>query len=895
MAKPEVWLIGSSPECDIVINQPNVSGQHCRLVRIGDQLFLDDLNSTNGTYINGNTVSKRIAVRVTDTVVLGSNIPLPWPDAVVRAAAEHPASMAPQRQAATIKTAMPPATRKSVLTVGRETDNDIVLPFPMVSAQHAKVARGPDGKWSIQDLGSSNGTFLNSRANRIKSSGISADDILWFGSMRVPATQLIGKDSNLGNQIQAEVSIGRGKTIFGRDEHCDQVLNYPMVSQRHAQAYRKGNEILIEDLGSANGTYVNGARIFKPTPVKTGDTIGLGTFTFRLNADGRFEKRDYRGNVTIEVQSLMVEVPGKRLLQDISLTIFPSEFVGLMGPSGAGKTTLMNAMNGYTPPTSGAVLFNRENLYSNYARYASNLGYVPQDDIIHRDLTVGQALYYTARLRLPPDATDHEIDSRISQILKQLGLEGTENVLIGSPEKKGISGGQRKRVNLAMELLTDPSVLFLDEPTSGLSSEDALMVMKVLRTLADSGKAILLTIHQPSLEAYRLMDNLVLVGKDQNSPAPGALVYYGPAYPEAVDFFNPDGVDGLNPGVEPSPDEVLRGLAKKPAATWAQQYQQSQFCKSYVRDRTGGRGADVSGAVNLSGDRSSGMSQLWTLVRRYSTIKLKDSANTLILLAQAPIVAVLVVMVFGDMVSQEVSVDTWATLQQKVPIVMFLMALSALWFGCSNSVREVVGEWAVYHRERMINLKIPSYVASKVLVLAAISALQCAILVGIVSWGCSLEAGFLPLTLLMFLVACVGTALGLLISSVARTSEVAITLVPIAMLPMVIMGGSMLPVHDMNPVMKCCSHFAPSRWGFESLVLLEADKRDTQPEMSSAGAITPLSGRKDSSERSPDVAEGFFPADTRMGVGISSLVLILMFSALIAAIHTVLRMRDVHA
>src|SRR5439155_2183224 len=129
-------------------------------------------------------------------------------------------------------------------------------------------------------------------------------------------------------------------------------------------------------------------------------------------------------------------------------------------------------------------------------------------DIIHRDLTVAQALYFSCRLRLPTDFTDRAIAQRIREVLAKLGLQGTENVLIGSPEKKGVSGGQRKRVNLAMELITDPLVLFLDEPTSGLSSEDALMVMQVLRALGETGKTILLTIHQPSLEVFRLMDNL---------------------------------------------------------------------------------------------------------------------------------------------------------------------------------------------------------------------------------------------------------------------------------------------------------------------------------------------------------------------------------------------------
>src|SRR5439155_14760032 len=167
------------------------------------------------------------------------------------------------------------------------------------------------------------------------------------------------------------------------------------------------------------------------------------------------------------------------------------------------------------------------------------IGFVPQDDIIHSELTVREALFYSARLRLPRDFSNRDIHKRIDAVLAQLGLAGIDDVLIGSPTRKGISGGQRKRVNLAMELLTDPSVLFLDEPTSGLSSEDTLIVMQVLRQLADTGKTILLTIHQPSLDAFSKLDNVVVVSKDAGSTDAGRLAFYGPAYPDSVQFFNP--------------------------------------------------------------------------------------------------------------------------------------------------------------------------------------------------------------------------------------------------------------------------------------------------------------------------------------------------------------------
>lgn len=941
MTASKSWVIGSSPNCDIVVTLPNVSRSHCRLIMQDGRFFLEDLESTNGTFVNGVGVSGRVEVSLSDRIVLGSNVPFPWPDEVQGLGAPLISHQSPRRvlggmqsEITSLEADVPLVEPKLLdssldsgrrqIRIGRDASNDLVLEYPMVSGRHALLTIA-EGQAILEDLNSTNGTSINTPGNTIHRHPISPGDVVFFGSLRVPATKLLAAHPKIGSQADEVFPFTGNEMIFGRSPECDQVLDYPMVSGRHARVFRLGPQLMVEDLQSANGTFVNGSRIHRATPINPGDSIGLGSYTFKLSGGENFEKRDFRGNVTIEARNISIAVGEKRLIENVSLTIYPSEFVGLMGPSGAGKTTLMNALNGYTPPTSGQVLFNGQNLYADYAQFASSLGYVPQDDIIHRDLSVSQALYYTAKLRLPPDTSGPEIEDRITRVLKQLGLESTRDVLVGSPERKGISGGQRKRVNLAMELLTDPSVLFLDEPTSGLSSEDALMVMKVLRELANSGKAILLTIHQPSLEAYRLMDNLVLIGKDQNSTEPGQLVYYGPAYPDAVQFFNPLGIPNQKPGTEASPDEVLRGFARQSTKTWVKSYDNSQHKKNYVTDRAGKTATPPAGAEIQEPKKPLGIAQWLTLIKRYFTIKLKDVTNTAILLAQAPIVAVLVVMVFGEDASQNLNppdglgarywtsgnnYQNWQTMAQKTSTSIFLMGLAALWFGCSNAAREIVGEWAIYHRERMVNLKLPSYLGSKFAVLGGLCLLQCMILIAIVDVGCGLKGNAISLLVILWVVSLVGVGMGLLISSLAKTSEVAIALLPIVLLPMVILGGMMKSVHDMHGVMRLASTFTPTRWAYESMVLIEAENRPegkpilkTQdeeafdklsPQEEPDGELEDEGEESSDYYRRPDIAHLSFPETERVGTLPSVLVLLGMLGVLVGANLWVLRARDVH-
>jgi len=683
-----------------------------------------------------------------------------------------------------------------------------------------------------------------------------------------------------------------GSITFGHDPSCDQVLDSPQISRRHARARLTQSGVFIEDLGSTNGTFVNGRRVTAPLLAQPGDVVSLGCFDFQLQDDLTLVRYDRRGEVVIEASGVAVNIRAKRLLENVSLTIEPKELVALMGPAGAGKTTLLNALNGYSVPSGGRVLINGEDLYSHYDLYRGQIGYVPQDDIMHRDLTVEEALFFTARLRLPADFADQDIARRIGEVIAQLGLQGSERTLVGSPERRGISGGERKRVNLAMELLTDPAVLFLDEPTSGLSSEDTLTVVKLLRGLADKGKTILLTLHQPGLEAFKLFDNLAIIARDRGSAEPGRLVYYGRAYPDSVEFFNPDGDTGA--GAEPTPDAVLRGLAKLPSAQWAQRYASSSQYQDFVARRAGrvvaGKAQDA-----VRTPPAFDLLQLKTLAARAIRIKRKDVWNTAILMAQAPIIALLVVLVFDERARAEVSPDNWVASVNAVATTTFLLALAAIWFGCSNSAREIVGEWAIYRRERMVNLSIPAYVMSKLLVLGGLNSVQCAVLLAIVHQGNGLVGSWLAMFAVLLAASTAGLAIGLLLSAVSRSSEVALALLPLALLPMVILGGALIPVHKMPAIGRAIAPFMPARWAFEGLLLSETNNRPKRPKEFDINAPIAEDGPTVGGEfiGDYDMAEESFPkSKSRVGPAGSTLILVGIAGTLVAVIHLVLRVRD---
>ena len=705
---------------------------------------------------------------------------------------------------------------KDIYIVGRDLEADISINVSRVSRYHLIVERKGES-WYIIDNNSKNGTYLNSYNNRIEQAPLKKNETLYLATYKLSTNRIL-RLINGEEQLQ-KVTVGGEKIILGRSPTADIVIDNPNISLNHAKIVKENGIYYIYDLNSTNGTFVNDKRITQKEIVNDGDkiTLGLYSFVFQEEEDKNLTliNISYKGfrvdvkNVSLSVKTKDEENNSieKTLLDEINFTIYPGEMVGLMGLSGAGKTTLLKILSGYTKPSKGEVLINGKDLYEYYDNIKNFIGYVPQDDIVHAELTVYEALFYSSKLRLSSDLTKEEIDKRIDKVLKDLGIYETKHVLIGSPDtQKGISGGQRKRVNIAMELLANPELIFLDEPTSGLSSVDTNIVMDKLKNLSDEGKTIILTIHQPSLSNYKKMDNVIILTH-------GKMAYFGSIYPESIEFFNQPIEDEV---VLSQPDNALLGLdrGEKEGKNWEKIYSKSSFYQKFVEERAESQRIPTSKSSSQK-ESNSFFAQFKILTKRYLNIKLKDRMNTFILLIQAPIIALLLILLFAGK-GYEQYIETPS-------ILLFILIISAAWFGVINSVREIVSEKAIFERERLLGLKLLPYVLSKFSVLIILSLVQVITLILIVNMVVPLNLNIGEAILIVWATALGALALGLLVSALAKSSAQALAIVPLVLLPMIIFAGGMIPINKLTTNQYGLdayriSFLMPTRWSLEELL-----------------------------------------------------------------------------
>ncbi len=452
--------------------------------------------------------------------------------------------------------------------VGRDPQSDIVINDSRVSWRHA-VLRVDRDAWILEDSGSTNGTFLGTR--RIGKVEIGQSCILRLGhpddgpvmmcSVNRPGSGGTVLNSGMSSVDRRPTSVMRAPTRLlriGRAPENDLVVADLSVSRVHAELRNLGSgRYEIADLGSHNGTFVNGQRITRATTVTEQDLIGIGRATFRLVGDELREFID-EGDVSFVAQDLTVRLPGGKVLLDhVSFPIPERSLVGVIGPSGAGKSTLLGALTGTRPATEGAVLYDNRDLYTHYAELRHRIGLVPQDNILHDQLKPKRALRYAAELRFPGDTSGAERERRVDEVIDELALTAHCNTRTAA-----MSGGQQKRVNVALELLTKPSLLFLDEPTSGLDPGLDKSVMELMSGLAKDGRTVIIVTH--SVINLDVCDRLLVL-------VPGGRVaFYGPP------------ADGLRYFGKTDWAEVFQAFDAEPDRDWAGDFRRSPYYAEYV-------------------------------------------------------------------------------------------------------------------------------------------------------------------------------------------------------------------------------------------------------------------------------------------------------------------------
>jgi ABC transport system ATP-binding/permease protein len=589
------------------------------------------------------------------------------------------------------------------------------------------------------------------------------------------------------------------RVTIGRSPSNDVVIPDPQVGKHHCTLIWVGNVWRIEGVGG-RPVLVDGVAV-SSSPVSSESRIGVGPWTLRVN-EREIKGFGHRSFQALSVSGLNRKIGDIVLLEDVDFTIFSGEVVALVGPSGAGKTTLINAIAGIAPADSGDVTLGGGDFHAILESEPSGVGIVPQEDLVHAELTVEESLYYSGRLRLPSDVGREDISAQVDRVLGELDIRHIADSRIGDVLHRGISGGQRKRVNLGQELLTRSTrVLFLDEPTSGLDPKSSHEIAKQVRQLADGGRLVFLVTHDLSTGILQQVDHLLVMVQG------GRLAYFG-APEDACAYFR-----------VPSADLIFSRLGERSADDWAKQYKESKDRRRYVTTRSqllAGEDAPVAETTELTvpdtrrdGRRVSstptGLQQLRTLTSRYFRTKIRDKVGMAVFWAQPPILALVMWIVFS---------------QPTVP-ALFMISLSWLWFGMSASVRELILDRAIWQREHKIGVGVTPYVGSKVLVLGGMVGAQAVLFTTITWWALGLGAApylySLPLLILSgVLTAFAGMTLSLAISAWLSSTEAAVATLPLMLIPQICFSSMLVPLKGMGALAKLITYVTLERFAFDA-------------------------------------------------------------------------------
>ncbi len=727
------------------------------------------------------------------------------------------------------------------VVVGRDVRADLRVADPRISRAHL-LLRFDQGKWQAIDNASLNGMFVNGQ--RLPAFDIQDGQSINIGGRqgprlmfevgrhagpagRPPQTAAVRIDhpgvptphvqpshvagpprekpppdepnvaTKMANLLRSrpDASAPPGAVSIGRAVENDIVIQDVLASRHHAYLVPTQRGTEIRDANSINGTSVNGNRIGSAV-LTDGDVVTIGNVDLVFSG-GTLVRRTEAATRSggLEVNAVDFSIDRRKLLNAISLTARPGSLTALIGGSGAGKTTLSRLIAGYARPSTGSVTFEGHDIHAEYAILRSRIGMVPQDDVVHRQLTVKQALGYAAKLRLPPDTSRRDRTQVVTQVLEELELTKHARTRVDK-----LSGGQRKRASVALELLTGPSLLILDEPTSGLDPALDRQVMMMLRQLADAGRVVVVVTH--SLTYLDVCDHVLLL-------APGGKTA----------FYGPPGRIGQAMGTTNWAD-IFTKVGDDPDA--ANQRFLAQNRPPPLAAPAARKAAELGPSTATSTWR-----QFVTIARRQIRLIVSDRAY-FAFLALLPIIMGALALAVPQGMHKGFQVATLPGPAPTQPVqILVLLNVGAVFMGTALTIRDLIGERPIFLREQAVGLSTSAYLLAKVVVFCVFAIVQSAIMTAIVLLGKG--APTKGAVLLNFLgnqkldasielfvgvaATCVASAiLGMILSALARSNEQVMPLLVVAIMSQLVLSGGLIKMtgQKLDPL----SWVTPARWGY---------------------------------------------------------------------------------
>lgn len=678
---------------------------------------------------------------------------------------------------------------KEFLHIGRN-HCDITISDKIISNLHGTFWLG-ENQIKYLDENSSNGTFWENGGRRRLLSGLDGyvqifdKTILRIGNIHDPGKMVLLLFQTAPEAVKWNVfKLEQDEVKIGRSTENDIVLSHPAVSRHHCRIQRNHQgKICLYDCSSANGVMINGKHVSEPTMLQDKDVIQILDFSLLYSSECIYYRSVTEG-ISLRACSVTKNVgrgkKKKKILDNVSCEISPNEFVAIIGGSGAGKTTLMNAISGFEKDFKGNVYCNGIDLIEQFDNLKSVIGFVPQQDIIYENLTLRRMLYYTARLKMPADVRKEEINKRIDEVLEMVELTEHQNTY-----NRKLSGGQKKRASIAVELLADPKLFFLDEPTSGLDPGIEKNLMLTLNRLAkQQNKTVIMVTH--TTQNLHLCDKVIFMGPG------GRLCFYGNVN-SAKHFFNTDDLVNIYNMISEAPE-----------------YWQKRFKERYASDSE--QQSVNSRKKILPQRKESFWRQLCILTGRYAELMLNDKARLLVLILQPFLIAVLLKIVSDENVFE---------IYESTKSILFALSCSGIWIGLFNSIQEICKERVILKREYMANLKLPCYLMSKFVIQALLGLVQAIILTmvflrlsGVSREGIFLEHFEAEILLTVWLTILASTAMGFIVSSIVKTGDKAMAIAPFLLIIQLLFSGILFKLEGSGRMISFCTI---SRWSVESL------------------------------------------------------------------------------